>query len=420
MTGNLRLGNWLNLSWGKSNSSYDGLPTIKGTVLQSLLDYDVLADEPVSIRTALKVSTTFTCVSVRGKTVASLPINVIREEGGRKTVLTDHHAYYPLAHQPNDYMSSAQFFQTIMLHCDAWGNGYAKITRDSRRNPIAFDIWEPWKVTPVIEQGSLFYSNGHETVQAADMLHFRWYTLDGICGLSPILENKTTMAMAIKLDRYQALALGARPPGILSYEGNLTDSQLEQNQKRWEQGSISKVKVLSGKWHYEPIMTQPDAAQFVQAKNLNQREIYGIYQMPPSFAQNFERATYSNAEQADLAYAKHTITPIIRMIEQECNMKLFFEREKANTFVKFNLNGILRGDIAARQAFYQSMVNTGVMSRNEARGLEDLNPYEGGDDFLVQGAMVPADMLRDHYEKQVLPTVPEPKKNYVNGFALTN
>jgi HK97 family phage portal protein len=418
VAGKLEIGNF-KMSWGKATSSYpEGLPTINGTILDSILNLDNITDEPVTIRRALKIPTVNICTSVRGKTVCSLPVNIIREEGNKKIFLTDHSAYYPLAHQPNEYMSSANFFLTVMLHADAWGNAYAYINRDSRNRPVSFDLWEPWKVSVTQESGSLFYTYNGQTEPARDILHFRWNSLDGICGLSPILENSNTMGMAIKLDRYQSLIMGARPPGILSYEGNLTPAQKQENKEEWSQGAKDTVKILSGRWHYESIMTQPEHSQFAEAKNMNQREIYGIYQTPPTFAQNFENGTYNNAGNSDLGYAKHTITPIIRVIEQECNMKLFFEREKANTYVKFNLNGILRGDIAARQGFYQAMVNTGVMSRNEARAYEDLNPYEGGDDFLVQGAMVPADMLREHYENQVLPTVKEPMKNYVNGHAF--
>lgn len=418
-----KLQQWFqNNIWDFSTRGHlDGLPTVNGTILQSILDLDGYSDEHVTVRKGLKISTVYTCVNVRAKTISSLPINIFREEGNKKTPLTDHPAYYLLAHQPNKYMTSANFWHTVSVHCDGWGNAYALINRDSRSRPSSLDLWEPWCVQVTMNDGDLYYSYKGETVPSRDILHFRWYSLDGICGLSPILENADVMGMAMKLKRYSTLILGAQPPGVLSYDGNLTPEQKAENKKIWSGGSKGEVKVLSGKWKYEPIITPADQTQFIQTKAANEREIYGIYQIPPTFAQNFERATYTNAEQSDLVYAKHTITPPVTNIEKELNMKLFFEREKTNTYTKFNMNGLLRGDIAARQAFYQSMVNTGVMSRNEARGYEDLNPYPGGDDFLVQGAMVPADMLREQYENKLLPTVPagQPKK-YVNGHTYSN
>jgi HK97 family phage portal protein len=167
-------------------------------------------------------------------------------------------------------------------------------------------------------------------------------------------------------------------------------------------------------------MNTADESSFAIQRKQNKTDLLAIWQMPPSFVQDYERMTWSNAEQSDLVYAKHTVTPICRNIELENNMKLFFEKEKPTTYTKFNMNGLLRGDLAARQSFYQSMVNTGIMNRNEARSYEDLNPYESGDDFLVQGAMVLADMLREKMESELIPSVPSATdptnlKKHLNG-----
>lgn len=398
--------------------------TINGTILQSILETGI-TDEQVTVRKGLRVNSVYTCVTVPAKTICALPSNVIREQNGKREILTDHPAYYPLAHEPNSYMSAANFWLTLMIHALAWGNGFAKINRDSRRNPVSFDLWEPWEVTVVKEDGQLFYHYQGEQVSGRDILHIRYYSLDGICGISPILENQDTIGMALKLKRYAHLMLGAQPPGILSYEGNLSETQMEQNKKSWKEGSKGEVKVLSGKWKYEPIISDADATQYIQSKAANDREVYGIWQIPPTFAQNFERATYTNAEQSDLVFAKHTITPLITTIEKELNMKLFFQREKANTFVKFNLNGLLRGDLAARQAFYQSMINIGLMTRNEGRALEDMNAYEGGDVPLIQGAMIPGDeegieALREKMEKEVIPSAKPLKEKHLNGHGVLN
>lgn len=370
----------------------------------------------------MRVSIAQTCTRVRAGTISALPIGVFKEEGKKKIFLTDHSIYYSLAHEPNSYMSSANFFYTIMVHADGWGNAFAYINRDSRRNPVAYDIWEPWEVSISKKDGQVFYTYKGDTVPARDVLHFRWYSLDGLCGLSPILENQDAFGMAIKLKRYASLILSAQPPGVLSYEGNLTPAQQAQNQKLWsEQMAMHKIPVLGGRWKYDPIILQADQTQFNVTKEINEREITAIYQMPPPFVQNFQRQTYSNAEQSDLSYAKHTVTGLVTMIEKECNMKLFFEREKQNTYVKMNMNGLLRGDLTARKEFYQAMVNTGIFNRNEARSLEDLNPYPGGDEYLVQGAMVPADMLRKKYESEVLPSTTEPvKPRHLNGHAHAN
>lgn len=408
------------------SESRSGVHTVNGTILQSLFDLNDSNFEPVSVTQGLKISTVYICVNVRGKTISSLPGNVFREDGNKKENISDHPTYYVLSQQPNKYMSAPNFWLTLMLHHDAWGNGFARINRDSRMRPASLDILEPWEVSITKDDGDVWYHYKGDTINARDILHLRSYSFDGVCGRSPILENQETMGMAKKFDKFAALTLGSRPPGVLSYDGNLTPEQMAANKQSWnDQGT--GVKVLGGAWKFHPIMNEADASQFIQAKASNKREIWGIYQIPPTFAQDYERATFSNAEQSDLVYTKHTITPIVTMIEKEVNMKMFYEREKVNHYWKFNLNGLLRGDFASRQAFYQAMVNTGIMNRNEARGYEDMNPYDGGDVPLIQGAMIPGDekgidALRSKMETEVIPTAKpvNGKEKHLNGHGILN
>lgn len=401
-------------SWTAGDDIYD----INGTVIHPFYSVDNASGEIVTERSALKNATIFSSVNVRGNTVASVPCNVIQESNNQKQILTDHPAYYLIAHQPNSYMSAANFWKTIMLHVDIWGNAYAYIGRDSRRNPISLDIWVPWEVSVSVSNGIAYYTYQGETVPGRDVLHYRFYSFDGLCGRSPVRENSATIGMAMKLDRYTAILMGIQPPGVLSTDKTLTPEQRSQNRIAWQKAKAGDIRVLDGGFKYQPVMTPADEAAFAIQRRQNKTDLLGIWQMPPQFVQDLERSTFSNAEQMDLVYAKHTIVPPCRNIELENNMKLFFEKEKANTYTKFNLNGLLRGDIAARQAFYQAMVNSGVMNRNEARSYEDLNPYPDGDNFLVQGAMVPADLLREKYEKEVLTTVPT--KTKLNGHAHVN
>jgi HK97 family phage portal protein len=427
VAGKLEIGNF-KMSWGGASKKDVG-PTfdLKGSESYTRIfgPSDDFTNETVSERRAHGLSTVYTCINVRSRTIASLPINPMLEEKGVKRIINDHPVYDPLAQQANNYMSSAQMFLTSMIHSDSWGNSIIGINRDSRNKPYSFDLIEPgdWDVTKL--EGEAFYKINGEMYTSKDVLHFRWFSLDGLMGISPIRQNQILMGSAFKQARYQGMTLGQRPPGILHYEGTLTPDQRAQNQKSWEKDqSLGKVPILSGKWGYEPIIIPPGEAEYVQTANLTTQEIYGIYQLPPTFAQNYERATWANAEQADLVYAKHTITPICRIIEQECNMKLFTEKEKKNHFVKFNMNGLLRGDITARAAFYTAMRNIGGMNGNEIRDREDMNSYEGGEIFTVQGANVPIDQLKEFYSSKVATSAPNEERprngQKLNGRALNH
>jgi phage portal protein BeeE len=153
---------------------------------------------------------------------------------------------------------------------------------------------------------------------------------------------------------------------------------------------------------------------------MTDRKIYGIWRIPPVFAQDYIRATFTNAEQSDLIFVKHTITPVVRIYEQEINMKLFSEREKKNTYYKFNLNGLMRGDTQARAAFYKSMRDIAGMNGNEIREREDMNHYDGGEIFTIQSANAPIDQLRDFYASKVAPSGSQPMNGSVNGKEKLN
>lgn len=370
---------------------------------------DNFSEEPVNETRAHGLATVYTCINVRAQTIAALPLNVYRENDNGKTALTDHPAYYPLAHQPNSYMTSANMFMTSMIHADSWGNSYIGINRSGRGAVSSLDILSPWECESInIIDGNAYYNIRGMVYPARDVLHFRWWSLDGVNGVSPIRQNAITMGKAIKAEKYSAMALGQKPPGILSYQGTMTPEQKAENQKAWKEDlQMGRTPIMSGKWEFMPIMLAPGDAQFIEQERLTDRKIYSIFRIPPVFAQDYERATFVNAEQSDLLFAKHTITPMIRMIEQECNMKLFSEREKSNTYVKFNLNGLLRGDTAARSQFYTAMRNIGAINANEIREREDFNGYDGGEIYTVQGAQVPVDMLRDFYSSKVVPSEPE-------------
>lgn len=366
---------------------------------------DNFSEEAVSESRAHGLATVYTCINVRSQTLGALPVGVYRDTPNGKIALTDHPAYYPLAHQPNSYMTSANMMMTAMIHADSWGNSYIGINRSGRGAVTSLDLLKPWECESInIINGNAYYNINGMVYPARDILHFRWWSLDGINGVSPIRQNAITMGKSIKAEKYSAMSIGQKPPGILSYEGNMTPEQRAENQKSWKQDlEMGRTPIMSGKWDFTPIMLAPGDAQFIEQERMGDRKIYGIYRIPPVFAQDYERATFVNAEQSDLMFAKHTITPMVRIIEQECNMKLFNEREKSNTYVKFNLNGLLRGDTAARSQFYTAMRNIGAINANEIREREDLNGFEGGEIYTVQGAMIPVDMLREFYETKVDP-----------------
>jgi HK97 family phage portal protein len=127
--------------------------------------------------------------------------------------------------------------------------------------------------------------------------------------------------------------------------------------------------------------------QLVETQGFAVLEVARIYSLPPTFLQDLSRATFSNSEQQDLHLVKHTIKRWVEQLESEMNLKLF--GRGSNRIVEFNLDGLMRGDYATRMAGNAQAIQTGQLTPNEARALDNREPLPGGEKLFIQGATVP-------------------------------
>ena len=111
------------------------------------------------------------------------------------------------------------------------------------------------------------------------------------------------------------------------------------------------------------------------------------------------QTTYNNVEQQNLQFARHTISPWAKRIEQEIDRKLIQSRERPQIYSKFLLNDLYRGDMQSRASFYTQMLQNGVLNINEVREREDLNPTDGGDTHVVQVNQIALDKLGAYSDK---------------------
>ena len=131
----------------------------------------------------------------------------------------------------------------------------------------------------------------------------------------------------------------------------------------------------------------PDDMQLIELQRFCIEQIARIYSLPPVFLQDLSNGTYSNVEQQDLHFVKHTLRRWIEQTEQEMNLKLF--GRESNKEVRFNVDSLLRGDLKTRMEGHATSIQNGIKTPNEVREIEGLDPQESGDDLMIQGATVP-------------------------------
>ena len=365
----------------------------------------------VTERSAMQMTAVYSCVRILAEAVAGLPLNLYRyAEGGSKEKAIDHPLYLLLHDEPNPEMSSFVFRETLMTHLLLWGNAYAQVIRNGKGEVVALYPLMPNKMTvDRDERGQLYYSyqrSNDEAVRSkdqtvilrpSDVLHIPGLGFDGLVGYSPIAMAKNAIGMAIACEEHGAkfFANGAAPGGVLEHPGTIKDPQ--RVRESWQStfggsGNANKIAVLEEGMKYTPIGISPEQAQFLETRKFQINEIARIFRVPPHMVGDLEKSSFSNIEQQSLEFVKYTLDPWVTRWEQSIQRTLLSQGEKARYFVKFNLEGLLRGDYQSRMNGYATARQNGWMSANDIRELENLDRIpaeEGGDLYLINGNMLP-------------------------------
>jgi len=363
----------------------------------------------VNERTAMETTAVYSCVRILSETFASLPLHIYRYCDAGKEKVYDHSLYFLLHDQPNKEMTSFVFRETLMSHLLIWGNAYAQIIRDGRGQVLSLYPLLPDKVqVDRTESGELFYiykRNSEENpnfkeygqiyLRAEDVLHIPGLGFDGLIGYSPIALAKNAVGMTMACEEYGAsfFANGANPGGVLEHPGTLKDPKKVRDS--WNdvyQGTNNahKVAVLEEGMKYQQIGIPPEEAQFLETRKFQLNEIARLYRIPPHMIGDLERSSFSNIEQQSLEFVKYTLDPWVVRWEQALKKALLLPQEKEEYFIKFNVDGLLRGDYEGRMNGYAVGRQNGWFSANDIRQMEDMNPIpaeEGGDLYLVNGSM---------------------------------
>jgi HK97 family phage portal protein len=359
-------------------------------------------DWVVTPDTALRITTFFTCVLVRAESLASLPASVKQSNSRGSTTAFSNPAHYLIHNRPNPFQTASDFWETVSAHIDTQGEAIAIITWSGRMQPTRIELIPcPKDVIVEVRGGRPWYL--HDGVEYEDwqVLHFKDLSIDGVRGCSKVRYNAETLGYAAKLKSYGKKAIGNKPPGYFSTDAPYDTVKTQQDNiaKSWrEKIAAGDPPTVPFGLKYNSLMINPNDAQYLDVIQATKEDIYGMTRVPPALAQNYERATFSNAEQQDLVFIKYTMLPLITKIEQECNSKLFAESNKTSTepfYVKFNVSAFMRGAFKERTEGYRTLFNIGAINGDMIAELEDWNKWEGGDKRYVMMNMMPLDRVDD-------------------------
>lgn len=375
----------------------------------SLLFGRTTSGKTVNERTALQTTAVYACVRILSETIASLPLHVYRYTEGEKAKDTEHVLYTLLHDEPNPDMTSFVFRETLMSHLLIWGNAYSQILRDRSGQVIGLYPLLPDQMSVHrSEKGKLYYvynryeednpnfqEKGSIVLSQEEVLHIPGLGFDGLIGYSPIALAKNAVGMTLACEEYGAsfFGNGANPGGVLEHPGILKDpAKVRDSWNAVYQGTRNahKVAVLEEGMSYKQIGIPPEEAQFLETRKFQVNEIARLFRIPPHMVGDLEKSSFSNIEQQSLEFVKYTLDPWVVRFEQALKKSLLLPEEKKTHFIKFNVDGLLRGDYQSRMNGYAIGRQNGWLSTNDIRELEELNPIspeEGGDLYLINGNM---------------------------------
>lgn len=357
----------------------------------------------VSLDSAMRLITVQNCVRVRAFTISQLPCHIMEKQGEKKLQAIDFYLYEKLHDQPNSWMSASEFWAMAEAHICLRGNFYVyKMGIEGR--PIQELIpLGPDTVTKV-EQNKDYSITYHVKMRDGTIvqipgnkfLHFRGLTLDGITGVNPIEYAREAIGLGLASNQFlgQFFSKGMHPGAILKHPLVLNapaHANLQKNLKAKYEGlgkSHEFMLLDEGMDIAFPSIKLVDA-QFLEQMKMNEAQICGLFRVPLMLIQSGDKSpTYASSEQFMIAYSVYGVTPDCVNYEKAIRRDLLTPQERKKYYAKFNLAGLMRGDFKTRMEGYQIAINSELLNPNEVRNLEDLNPYEGGNEYRTRTSSI--------------------------------
>lgn len=341
----------------------------------------------VTEESAMQLSAVFAAVRVISETMASLPWGVKQTTDGI-IVDADAHPVNRLIHAPNQLMTDFTFRETCQAHLCLHGNAFIAIRRDAAGNPIKLIPIQPQRVAVKIYEEQKFYQiDDKETFDDSEMIHLVGLGFDGIKGKSVLEAARQSIGLGLAADRFGGsfFGNGANVSAVLTHPARLSDEAYKRLLRSWTQRNTGldnshKTAILEEGMKIEKMSVSPQDSQFIATRQFGVVDIARFFRVPLAYLGSIENSsTRANIEEQGIQFQRNTILPWVKRWEAELNRKLFTGPEY---YIRFNMDGLLRGDIRSRYEAYTKGRQWGWISANDVRKFENLPPIEGGDAYL--------------------------------------
>jgi HK97 family phage portal protein len=390
-----------------------------------------LAGVTITPDTAVTIATVWACLRFLSQTTAMCSWRAMRDGKNGPEVSPSHGVDYLVWKRVSDEWSSFQFRETLVHWALRWGNGYAEIERDQADRPFALWPIHPERVVVCratedgtsdagrpIPTGKLFYevangTGGKSIVAAQDMYHLRGFG-EGPVGVNVIAYASQSLgwARAIQLFGASFFGNGMNVGGVVVNKKPLSPAGLKRQRAELEQlykgpNNANRFAVIDNDADWKSVGIDPQKSQLVEVHQHLVEEVCRWFGVPPHKVMHLLRATFSNIEQQAIEVVVDAIAPWAKRLEDEADFKLFGVQNRLGFYTKIDLRDLMRGDTAARAAYYREMVAVGAFSPNMVLQKEGERTIgTAGDIHVMQSQNVTLETIAEGPADNVVPLKP--------------
>lgn len=330
---------------------------------------------------AFASSAVLASVSLIADSIASMPVERVRDRGGRLERLPTPSVF----ENPNEHQTMFQFIHQAVAMIALHGVDFIYCPRGSSGLPVEMVNLPPRKITIELVNDEIQFKYGKRKLDQTQVKQVSWLTLpDRLRPVSPLESQRNTIGMSIAMDRFlsQFYGEGATPSSVLETDQPLSKEAAEVLRDTWEDSHYKRRRpaVLANGLKWRPITTSAADMQMLEHREAIVRDIARTYRVPLHLINGSggDSQTYQNVEQAGINFVRYTLLPYMRRMEDALSQMLPYGQR-----VRFNADEFQRADLMTRVRAQQAQIMSGTLSPNEARQMENREPYEGGDQFVL-------------------------------------
>ena len=344
--------------------------------------------------TSMRINAFYACVLLISDTISTLPVDAFQRIDGNRVPYRPQPAWIQ---RPDVDLLRTEHYQQVLISLLLDGNAFVRIFRDTTGQIANLVVLDPNRVkitrTPVTRE--LIYiidENNEYPVTAQDMLHMTEMRKAGdLRGISRVTELKDNLGLASALQSFASrfFGQGATTSGVIETPNGLNREQAKElvdgfDSRHKGYRKAHKTGILTGGAKFVRTGVNPDEAQMLDSQKFAVEQIARIFRVPPPMLGiTTGGMSYNSVEQQNINFVTHTLRPYIAKMEDAYSTLL-----PNGAFIRFNVDGLLRGDFATRMNGYSIGSQAGFLSVNDIRGFEDLQPVDGGDVYRVPLANV--------------------------------